>query len=149
MLQIKCDKKSLLSIMFHAEQPISDGHFAKTNLLVHNWLDSYFSGESEESYFSINPDGTSFQKSVWDLLLSIPFGKTESYKELSQRYGNLKAIRAVATANGANPIPIIIPCHRVIGSDGSLVGFSGGLDRKKWLLQHEARYASGVRELFE
>ena len=85
----------------------------------------------------LHPSGTEFQKKVWQELLNIPFGKTCSYLELSKKLGDVKAIRAVAAANGKNPLWIVIPCHRVIGSDGSLTGYAGGLWRKKWLLEHE------------
>jgi methylated-DNA-[protein]-cysteine S-methyltransferase len=85
--------------------------------------------------------GTAFQVKVWAALRAIPAGETESYGALAKRIGDAKAVRAVGLANGANPIGLIVPCHRVIGSDGSLTGYGGGLDRKKWLLTHEARYA--------
>ena len=84
--------------------------------------------------------GSDFQKKVWNELTNIPFGKTISYSELALKLGDLKAIRAVASANGKNPIGVIIPCHRVIGSDGSLTGFAWGLDKKQWLLEHESKY---------
>ncbi|NJW55210.1 methylated-DNA--[protein]-cysteine S-methyltransferase, partial [Salinimicrobium oceani] len=85
----------------------------------------------------LNPQGTEFQKKVWQALLNIPYGRTASYMELSKEIGDPLAIRAVAAANGKNPLWILIPCHRVIGSDGSLTGYAGGLWRKKWLLEHE------------
>lgn len=97
----------------------------------------YFDGKRTTFSFKINPTGTEFQKRVWQELLKIPYGKTYSYLELSKKLGDVKAIRAVATANGKNPLWIVIPCHRVIGSDGSLTGYAGGLWRKKWLLDHE------------
>ncbi|EAZ96887.1 methylated-DNA--protein-cysteine S-methyltransferase [Flavobacteria bacterium BAL38] len=100
-------------------------------------LNGYFNGTIKEFSFSINPKGTDFQKKVWEELLHIPYGKTYSYLELSKKLGDVKAIRAVASANGKNPLWIIIPCHRVIGKDGSLTGYAGGLWRKKWLLEHE------------
>ena len=100
-------------------------------------LIEYFEGNRTDFDFSINPQGTEFQKRVWDALLEIPFGKTMSYMELTKKLGDVKAIRAVASANGKNPLWIVVPCHRVIGSDGSLTGYAGGLWRKKWLLEHE------------
>ena len=103
-------------------------------------LHEYFQGHRKEFSLKLNPAGTSFQKNVWKELNKIPFGKTMSYMELSKQLGDVKAIRAVAAANGKNPIWIIIPCHRVIGSDGSLTGYAGGLHRKKWLLDHEAPF---------
>ena len=100
-------------------------------------LGEYFNGTRNEFTFQTNPKGTDFQKKVWQELLQIPYGKTTSYLELSKKLGDVKAIRAVASANGKNPLWIVVPCHRVIGSDGSLTGYAGGLWRKQWLLEHE------------
>lgn len=100
-------------------------------------LNEYFEGKREEFTFKLNPKGTEFQQKVWQELLKIPFGKTMSYLDLSKKLGDVKAIRAVASANGKNPLWIVVPCHRVIGTDGSLTGYAGGLWRKKWLLDHE------------
>ncbi|WP_036381211.1 methylated-DNA--[protein]-cysteine S-methyltransferase [Muricauda sp. MAR_2010_75] len=98
----------------------------------------YFEGSRQQFDLKLNPSGTDFQKKVWDALLKIPFGKTISYLELSKQLGDVKAIRAVASANGKNPLWIVVPCHRVIGSNGDLTGYAGGLHRKKWLLEHES-----------
>jgi methylated-DNA-[protein]-cysteine S-methyltransferase len=100
-------------------------------------LQDYFEGKRNDFTFRLNPKGTDFQQKVWKELCNIPFGKTLSYLELSKKLGDVKAIRAVASANGKNPLWIVIPCHRVIGTDGSLTGYAGGLWRKKWLLEHE------------
>lgn len=100
-------------------------------------LQDYFEGKRIDFTFKLNPSGTEFQKKVWLGLLEIPFGKTMSYQELSVKLGDVKAIRAVASANGKNPLWVVVPCHRVIGTDGSLTGYAGGLWRKKWLLEHE------------
>ena len=100
-------------------------------------LDDYFEGKRNDFTFKLNPKGTEFQQKVWQALLEIPFGKTVSYMDLSKKLGDVKAIRAVASANGKNPLWIVVPCHRVIGTDGSLTGYAGGLWRKKWLLEHE------------
>jgi methylated-DNA-[protein]-cysteine S-methyltransferase len=100
-------------------------------------LNDYFEGKRSDFTFKLNPSGTEFQQKVWKGLLEIPFGKTMSYMELSKKLGDVKAIRAVASANGKNPLWIVVPCHRVIGTDGSLSGYAGGLWRKKWLLEHE------------
>ena len=97
----------------------------------------YFERKRTTFDLKLNPNGTSFQQKVWEDLLKVPFGKTESYLTMSRRFGDEKAIRAIASANGKNPIAIIIPCHRIIGSDGSLTGYAGGLWRKKWLLEFE------------
>ncbi|GGA68720.1 methylated-DNA--protein-cysteine methyltransferase [Flavobacterium palustre] len=100
-------------------------------------LNDYFEGKRTDFNFKLNPAGTEFQQKVWKALLEIPFGKTCSYMDLSKKLGDVKAIRAVASANGKNPLWIVVPCHRVIGTDGSLTGYAGGLWRKKWLLEHE------------
>ena len=99
----------------------------------------YFDGKREKFQLPINPEGTEFQKKVWLLLLKIPFGKTLSYLKLSQMSGNVKAIRAIAAAVGKNPILILIPCHRIIGSNGQMIGYSGGIPRKKSLLELEQK----------
>lgn len=109
-------------------------------------LTEYFNGTRKEFNLKLNPRGTDFQKRVWNELLLVPYGKTRTYLEQSKKLGDVKAIRAVASANGKNPIWIIIPCHRIIGSDGSLTGYAGGIWRKKWLLEHEN--PSAQRSLF-
>lgn len=106
----------------------------------------YFEGTRQIFELKINPKGTPFQQKVWQELLNIPFGKTRSYMDIAKKLGDPKSIRAAATANGKNPLWIVIPCHRVIGSDGSLTGYAGGLWRKKWLLNHENPINQG--ELF-
>jgi methylated-DNA-[protein]-cysteine S-methyltransferase len=103
-------------------------------------LNEYFEGTRKQFDLKLNPEGTEFQQKVWKQLEQIPYGKTMSYLELSKQLGDIKAIRAVANANGKNPIWIIIPCHRVIGSIGNLTGYAGGLQRKQWLLDHESPY---------
>ncbi|MDQ7916631.1 methylated-DNA--[protein]-cysteine S-methyltransferase [Mesonia sp. MT50] len=124
-----------ISILSEAPQPlIQDQELLEAG----QQLESYFKGELQEFTFPIQPQGTDFQQRVWKALLTIPYGKTMSYLELSKQLGDPKAIRAVASANGKNPLWIIVPCHRVIGSDGSLTGYAGGLWRKKWLLEHES-----------
>jgi methylated-DNA-[protein]-cysteine S-methyltransferase len=100
-------------------------------------LADYFAGKRTVFDLKLNPKGTDFQKRVWKELLRVPFGRTMSYLDLSRRLGDEKAIRSVAAANGKNPIWLIIPCHRIIGSDGSLTGYAGGLWRKKWLIEFE------------
>jgi len=100
-------------------------------------LEEYFEGKRFIFDLKLNPQGTHFQRNVWKELRKIPYAKTTTYLNQSKAMGNVKAIRAVASANGKNPIWIIIPCHRVIGSDGSLTGYAGGIWRKKWLLEHE------------
>lgn len=106
-------------------------------------LDEYFLGKRKEFDFPMKQAGTEFQQNVWNELLKIPYGKTITYLQLARQIGNLKSIRAVGAANGRNNLPIVIPCHRVIGSDGSLTGYAGGLWRKKWLLEHENKLWNG------
>jgi methylated-DNA-[protein]-cysteine S-methyltransferase len=104
-------------------------------------LAAYFAGKLLTFDLPLAPRGTEFQRSVWGELLHIPYGDTASYIELARRLGNPSAMRAVGAANGANPIAIIVPCHRVIGANGALVGYGGGLPAKRWLLGHERHYA--------
>lgn len=106
-------------------------------------LDEYFKGIRKEFGLKLNPKGTAFQLKVWEQLLTVPFGKTASYLDISKLIGDVKATRAVETANGCNPIAVIIPCHRVIGADGKLVGYGGGIKRKEWLLHHESSTLHG------
>jgi len=100
-------------------------------------LQEYFEGKRKDFDFKLNPKGTDFQQQVWQELLNIPYGKTTSYLDLAKKLGDPKVVRAAASANGKNPLWIVVPCHRVIGIDGSLTGYAGGLWRKKWLLEHE------------
>lgn len=100
-------------------------------------LQEYFEGKRTDFTFRLNPKGTDFQQKVWKSLLEIPYGKTVSYMDQTKKLGDIKAIRAVASANGKNPLWIVVPCHRVIGTNGSLTGYAGGIWRKKWLLEHE------------
>lgn len=111
-------------------------------------LQEYFEGSRKIFDLPIQQSGTAFQQAVWSQLLTIGYGKTMSYLELSKKLGDAKAIRAVGTTNGKNQVAIIVPCHRVIGSDGSLTGYAGELWRKKWLLGHEGKFANGVQTLF-
>ena len=104
---------------------------------AHRQLDAFFAGKLKDFDLPLKPTGTPFQRTVWDQLIRIPFGQTISYGELAKRIGQPTASRAVGLANGSNPISIVIPCHRVIGANGSLTGYGGGIDRKKWLLEHE------------
>ena len=106
---------------------------------VANQLSEYFGGKRTVFELDLAPRGTPFQLAVWNALLEIPYGDTISYSELARRIGKPSAVRAVGAANGANPIPVIIPCHRVIGSNGTLTGYGGGIERKQWLLALEGR----------
>lgn len=147
LMEISGTDNSIASIYFIDEEPKAD---FSTNDYLENCalqLDEYFKGARKEFELRLEPEGTEFQKKVWKELLEIPFGATTSYLELSRKLGDEKAIRAVANANGQNEISIIIPCHRVIGSDGSLTGYGGGLWRKKWLLEHEQKYSGGAHQM--
>jgi methylated-DNA-[protein]-cysteine S-methyltransferase len=111
-------------------------------------LEEYFSGKRKIFDLPLYQEGTEFQQKVWKELIQIPYGNTITYHQLAQRIGNAKSIRAAASANGRNKLWIVVPCHRVIGADGSLTGYAGGLEMKKWLLNHENVYANGVSLLF-
>jgi methylated-DNA-[protein]-cysteine S-methyltransferase len=147
MLRIQCSDKFIRSVLFSDEEKeiIREEHKLLQSCI--RQLDQYFAGKRKTFDLPLNQEGTAFQLKVWDLLSKIPYGKTISYQELSKQYGDLKAIRAVASANGKNNLAIIVPCHRVIGSNQSLTGYAGGLARKRWLLEHEARHQHGVQEL--
>ena len=138
---IKGDSEGIVSVSVLKEDAERPSRHIPHNLTdAVNQIQEYFAGTRRAFQLRLNLNGTDFQKSVWQELLNIPYGKTISYLELSRRLGDLKAIRAVAAANGQNPFWIVVPCHRVIGSDGSLTGYAGGLWRKKWLLEHESPY---------
>lgn len=136
--RLEGDENGLVSIsVLDGEENVSDLIPEELEDAVYQ-LQEYFEGTRTQFSLQLNPQGTDFQKRVWEELQSIPYGKTMSYLELSKKLGDVKAIRAVAAANGQNPLWIVVPCHRVIGSDGSLTGYAGGLHRKKWLLEHES-----------
>jgi len=119
--------------------------------VIHQCVDElieYFAGTRRAFTVPINQPGTDFQQKVWKELYEIPFGKTMSYADLAKKLGDPKVIRAAASANGKNKIALIVPCHRIIGTDQSLVGYAWGKARKRWLLQHEFRLALGVQTLF-
>ena len=108
-------------------------------------LEEYFLRGRKFFNVDVQPSGSAFQNKVWNELLTIPYGKTISYLELAIRIGDINSIRAVGLANGQNPIAILIPCHRVIGKNGHLVGYGGGVDKKLWLLQHEGAFAEQLK----
>ena len=136
--EIRGDAEGIVSISISDGKGETDAAVPPHLRAACEQIRDYFDGTRREFNFPMRPEGTDFQQRVWDELLKIPFGRTVSYLELSRRLGDPKAIRAVAAANGRNPIWLAIPCHRVIGSDGSLVGYAGGIHRKKWLLNHES-----------
>ncbi|GHB09966.1 methylated-DNA--protein-cysteine methyltransferase [Salinicola rhizosphaerae] len=104
-------------------------------------LDDYFAGQRETFDLTLTPDGTPFQQRVWQALADIPYGETRSYRDIATAIGAPNAVRAVGAANGRNPLALIVPCHRVIGSNGTLTGYAGGMARKAWLLEHESRHS--------
>lgn len=110
---------------------------------LQSWVEDYFAARFRALPLSLDAGGTPFQRAVWDRLAAIPSGRTQSYQAIASDLGRPLAVRAVARANGQNPLAIVVPCHRVIGSDGSLTGYGGGLWRKRWLLEHEACPKSG------
>ncbi len=121
-----------------------DGEHEEDHAVAHPVLDqasaeltAWFAGERTSFSVALAPEGTTFQRSVWRALQLVPFGDTRSYSWLAGAIGKPRAVRAVGAANGRNPLPIFVPCHRIVGADGSLTGYSGGLERKRWLLEHE------------
>ena len=135
-LEIHCSEDSLVSVEF--TEKIGEATIENEILKnVKNQLVEYFEGKRKVFDLKLFLDGTEFQKKVWLELGNIPYGETISYKTQAERVGNVKAIRAVGTTNGKNQIPIILPCHRVIGTNGKLTGYAGGLHRKQWLLDFE------------
>jgi methylated-DNA-[protein]-cysteine S-methyltransferase len=151
LLKISSTDNYISEVTFHDTSQKPEGkkkHFPPMLINCVEQLIQYFNGERRIFELPLNQSGTPFQQDVWSLLIQIPFGKTISYLELARRTGDTKATRAVANANGKNNIAIIVPCHRVIGSNKELIGYGGGLWRKKWLLEHEAKVAYGVQTLF-
>lgn len=144
-LVISGNSEGIREVTFQEDAPISEKVPSALEAAAQQ-LTEYFQRKRTQFELPLNPNGTPFQKKVWNQLQQIPFGKTSTYQDMANTLGDPKVIRAAASANGKNPIAIIIPCHRVIGSDGSLTGYAGGLQRKKWLLEHESPIKQG--ELF-
>ena len=135
--EITGNQKGILTITFGKEPSVTDRKLPDCMKECMRQLDEYFQGRRQEFSIPLLREGTDFQKAVWRQLQQIPFGETASYGDVARAIGSPKAFRAVGNANNKNPMPVIIPCHRVIGSDGKLVGFGGGIWRKVWLLDHE------------
>ena len=151
LLKITGTDNYIIEVSFHDTTKKAEGkkkHLPPMLIQCLEQLIQYFHGERRQFELPVNQPGTPFQQGVWNELTAIPFGKIISYLELARRTGDTKATRAVANANGKNNVAIIVPCHRVIGSNKDLVGYNGGLWRKKWLLEHEAKVAYGVQTLF-
>jgi methylated-DNA-[protein]-cysteine S-methyltransferase len=137
----------LKSLSFSIEQGDEPEKLPEILLQTVHQLNEYFAGTRFQFDLELDPDGSSFQRMVWQELLKVPYGSTKSYREIALKTGSVLNTRAVGTANGKNPISIIVPCHRIIGSDGKMVGYAGGLERKKWLLLHESQHTKRL-ELF-
>ncbi len=137
----------LKSLSFSNEQVDEAEKLPEILLQTVHQLNEYFAGTRYQFDLELDPDGSSFQRMVWQELLKVPYGSTKSYREIALKTGSALNTRAVGTANGKNPISIIVPCHRIIGSDGKMVGYAGGLERKKWLLLHESQHTKRL-ELF-
>ena len=151
MLKIVSTENYISEILFWDKVQNTDSKKKAMPALLIQCLEQliqYFHGELRKFELPIVQEGTQFQQKVWNELMAIPFAKTISYGELARRIGDTKATRAVAVANGKNNVAIIVPCHRVIGANKDLVGYMGGLWRKKWLLEHEMKVAYGVQTLF-
>ncbi|MBX3365766.1 MAG: methylated-DNA--[protein]-cysteine S-methyltransferase [Phycisphaeraceae bacterium] len=148
-LRLSATAEGVASVEFDAqatEDPTvhgTDPGAAKVLRAAIDQIERYFKGTLTHFALPLAPVGTDFQKRVWKRLGLIPYGSTTTYGEIARSLGDANASRAVGLANGSNPIPIIVPCHRVIGADGGLTGFGGGIERKKWLIEHERRVASG------
>lgn len=153
ILEITGDDKNINAVHFSDDNSETDLAAAPLPVTaavlqcVHE-LEAYFSGANLNFSVTVDQDGTAFQQKVWNELLQVKCGQTASYLQVSKKIGNVKAIRAVGMANGKNNVAIIVPCHRIIGNNGNLVGYAGGLWRKKWLLDHEAKFSNGVQNLF-
>lgn len=147
-LELTSDQNFLLSVSF-AEMPgkLSDFQPAILKESIAQ-ITEYFDGKRKEFDLKLQPAGTDFQLKVWEEVKKVTFGKTVSYLDIAIKTGSKNNTRAVGLANGKNPIPIIIPCHRIIGTNGKLTGYAGGLERKKWLLQHELQFSGREGFLF-
>ncbi|CAI8914512.1 MULTISPECIES: methylated-DNA--[protein]-cysteine S-methyltransferase [Bacillus] len=135
LLEITANDEGITSVIFVEERKEENKNKIVEQCLAE--LDEYFNRKRTEFTVPLSAVGTSFQKSVWDALYTIPYGVSASYLDIAEKVGNTKAVRAIGGANSRNPISIIVPCHRVIGKSGKLVGYAGGLWRKEWLLKHE------------
>lgn len=140
-LHVTATDSAVVAISFAGREPVGDDHPEPHPVLdaAASQLTEYFAGERTDFDVPLAPAGTAFQQLAWEALRQIPFGRTVSYGEQALRIGDANKARAVGAANGQNPIPIVVPCHRVIGSTGKLTGFGGGIEVKAWLLEHEQR----------
>jgi methylated-DNA-[protein]-cysteine S-methyltransferase len=146
-IEINATEKGIRSILFQSV-PLEREDVPASLENCAQQLKEYFAGTRHTFSLALDLEGTPFQERVWQELLKIPFGTTMSYLELSNRLGDPNLVRAVGSANGKNPVGIVVPCHRVIGAGGKLVGYAGGLDRKRWLLKHERALTQKEDQLF-
>lgn len=137
LIEITASSKGITSVYFVDTQQLTVSSNEFTTQCKQQ-LSEYFNSQRQTFDLPLDSHGTKFQRQVWQGLLTIPYGQVASYSDLAKHISNPKAVRAVGAANGKNPISIIVPCHRVIGANGTLTGYAGGLERKQWLLQHES-----------
>ncbi len=149
VLKITAKDKFICSIVFVEKAENEEEKQAEVLKRCIKQLNEYFFGQRTNFSFPYYCEGTEFQQRVWAELAKIEYGKTVSYKDIALKLGDESLVRAVGSANGKNPISIVVPCHRVIGSSSKLVGYAGGLWRKQWLLVHEQKHSSGQRDLFD
>ena len=142
---IEANEEGLTRIDHYHEKPEVSEEAGELVLEAKRQLEAYFDGEHGFFDLPLAPEGTEFQKKVWEQLMAIPLGSTWSYQQLAEAIGDPNAMRAVGAANGKNPLPIIIPCHRVIGKDGSLTGYAGGIDIKRFLLEFEGALPESLK----
>lgn len=147
-LKIEGNTEFIYSISFSDFKTIDTEFQPELAIVASLQLSEYFLGKRKVFNLPIHQQGTDFQQKVWTQLTDIPYGKTCSYSTIARKLNHPKSVRAVGNSNGKNTIAIVVPCHRVIGESGKLVGYAAGLERKKWLLQHEAKFANGVQTLF-
>jgi len=147
-LEITTDESSLRRISFIDDPSCSTENQPEILIETIHQLKEYFTGTRKLFHLNINPEGTGFQKRTWSAVQEIEYGQTATYLEIALKTGSKNNTRAVGLANGRNPLPIVVPCHRVIGSNGKLTGYSGGLDKKRWLLEHERNHSKNELLLF-
>jgi len=147
-IQIKSNNDKLISLHFSENPGEDDNKLPEIIVKTIAQLNEYFLGRRKQFDLELHPIGTEFQKQVWSEIQSIRYGQTASYIEIAKALGSERLSRAVGMANSKNLLPIVIPCHRVIGANGKLIGYAGGLERKKWLLQHELNYSEDNQLLF-
>ena len=148
-IEVSGSDQGITTIRFADKEEEETTEIKSVNLLeCKQQLLEYFDGKRNWFSVKLNPIGTDFQKDVWNCLVQIPFGKTSTYSKIAETLGDINSVRAVGSSNAKNPIALIIPCHRVIGKSGDLVGYAGGLHRKEWLLKHEGVLQHSQLNLF-